>query len=82
MVTELVISVIMVPFEEILDYELRSAWWPHWISNRRMQRLVAIYFVWKTQRKYGRWQASLAMKARVEMRRDMAVKELSKNWKI
>ena len=49
----------------LLDYEIRGAGWPHYVSWSPMQSLVAWYFSCKVARKYRRWQHSLAEERRV-----------------
>lgn len=51
--------------EWLVDYEVRGAWRPHYISHPVLQELTARYFVWKVRRKLDRQAKSRAMSLRV-----------------
>lgn len=51
---------------DILTYEVCAAWWPQFVSNPILQRVVGKYFAWKVGRKWGRFQAMVEMKERVQ----------------
>ena len=45
-----------IAIQDILDYEVRSHWLAYLIPFEWGQRLVAKYIVWKTLRKYKRYE--------------------------
>lgn len=44
---------------EILDYEVRSSWWAHRISNAFLQSLAGHWFAWKVRTKLNRYRNNL-----------------------
>jgi hypothetical protein len=59
-----------ITFRQLLDYEIRSSWWAKYISWTLFQDLTCRYFVWKVERKYKRYRASLDEKKRVLERKN------------
>jgi len=53
----------------LLDYELRSSWWAQWMGTAALQSISASYYAWKVNRKFVRWQRSVALARLVEARR-------------
>jgi len=53
----------------LLDYELRSSWWAQWMGTAALQSISASYFAWKVNRKFRRWQRSVALARLVKARR-------------
>lgn len=49
-----------------LDYEIKSSWWASWISWNWAQELSAMYFAWKTKRKYSRYLHSKFLEERIK----------------
>lgn len=57
---------VPVTIREILDYEIMASWWTQFISWEWAQNIVAKYFAWKVQRKYGRYVKFVEMRQRLK----------------
>jgi len=42
--------------KSLVEYEIAGSWWFGFISNSWLQDRVAKYVIWKTKRKYKRYQ--------------------------
>lgn len=50
----------------LLDYEIRSAWWPQFIGTSWGHAIVGHYFAWKVNRKYRVWMSSHKLQDRTK----------------
>jgi hypothetical protein len=50
----------------LVEFEIRSSWWAGWLPTDLAQRLTAIYFVRKVERKVRRYERSVEFQKRLE----------------
>lgn len=49
---------------ELLRYEISASWWAGFISNPKLQELVADYYLWKVNRKLRHWNRAVEIQRR------------------
>jgi hypothetical protein len=59
-----------IPKLQILDYEIYSSRWAHYLCNPFLQTLAGKYYAWKTTRKWNRYAKGVKLYNRIKTKRE------------